>query len=115
MIAIENLPSRRNVLAALVSAPLLVAARGVPLAQPARKWTVTGTRVPLFDKIDDAIRRVMQTAGIRAGALAVACKGKTLFEHGYTFAEPGYFITQPNSPFRLASITNAFTVALNVH
>jgi CubicO group peptidase (beta-lactamase class C family) len=105
-------PSRRRVLGMLASAPALVTAGGAAWAQPARKWTVTGARVPLFDGIDDAMRRVMQNAGIRAAALAVACKGKVLFEHGYTWAEPGYFITQPNSPFRLASVTKAFTVAL---
>jgi hypothetical protein len=75
MMTIENLPSRRSVLGMVASAPLLVAAPGAASAQPARKWTVTGTRVPLFDGIDDAMRRAMQNANIRAGALAVACKG----------------------------------------
>jgi CubicO group peptidase (beta-lactamase class C family) len=54
----------------------------------------------------------MRAAKIRAGALAIACKGKTLFERGYTWAEPNYPTTQPTSPFRLASVTKAFTAAL---
>lgn len=105
-------PSRRSILHILVSAPLLAIPTHGALTQPQRKWAVTGQRVPQLDGLDAALQHAMQGANIRAGALAVACKGKTLFERGYTWAEPDYPVTQPNSPFRLASISKAFTAAL---
>jgi CubicO group peptidase (beta-lactamase class C family) len=105
-------PSRRSLLRALVSTPLLAIPTHGALTAPARKWTVTGQRLPQLDRLDQAMQRAMQAADIRAGALAVACKGKTLFEHGYTWAEAGYPITPPNSPFRLASVSKLFAVAL---
>jgi CubicO group peptidase (beta-lactamase class C family) len=108
----SSFPSRRGLLHILASTPLLAMPGGAAFAQPERKWTVTGQRVPELNGIDAAVHDAMQAAKIRAGVLAVACKGKTLFERGYTWAEPNYPITQPNSPLRLASVTKAFTAAL---
>jgi CubicO group peptidase (beta-lactamase class C family) len=105
-------PSRRCVLGLLASTPLLAISKGETFAQAKRNWTVTGQRVPELDGIDAAVQDAMRAGSIRAGALAIACKGKTLFERGYTWAEPTYPITRPNSPFRLASISKAFTAAL---
>jgi CubicO group peptidase (beta-lactamase class C family) len=85
---------------------------GRVLAEPKRNWTATGTRLPQLDGLDRAMQRAMQAANIRAGTLAVTSLGKILFERGYTWAEPGYPITQPNSIFRLASVGKAFTAAL---
>ena len=65
-----------------------------------------------FDGLDLAMRHAMQAANIRAGELAVTSAGKILFERSYTWAEPGYPITQPKSLFRLASVSKAFTAAL---
>jgi CubicO group peptidase (beta-lactamase class C family) len=90
------------------TAPLLLNSTIGSRAQAQRKRTVTGERIPQLDGLD----RAMQAANIRAGALAVACMGKTFFEHGYTSADPSYPITQPKSPFRLASVSKAFAVAL---
>jgi CubicO group peptidase (beta-lactamase class C family) len=104
--------SRRSMLRLLASTPLLAIASNPALAQTKRNWTVTGARVPELEVLDLALQRAMQAANIRAGALAVASMGKTLFEHGYTWAEPNYPITQPNSIFRVASVTKAFVIAL---
>lgn len=105
-------PSRRGLLRVLASAPLLSVSVDGAFGQAERKWSVTGQRLPELDGVDTAVQDTMRAAKIRAGVLAVACKGKTLFERGYTWAEPNYPITQPNSPFRLASVTKAFTAAL---
>lgn len=107
-----SFPSRRCLLRALASTPLLAMSGGVAFAEAERKWTVTGQRVPELDGVDAVVHDAMRAAKIRAGVLAVACKGKALFERGYTWAEPNYPITQPDSPFRLASVTKAFTAAL---
>jgi CubicO group peptidase (beta-lactamase class C family) len=104
--------SRRSMLRMLASTPLLMIAGERALAQPKRNWSVTGARVPHLDGLDLAMRSAMQAANIRAGELAVASAGKILFERGYTWAEPGYPITQPTSLFRIASVGKAFTVAL---
>ena len=55
---------------------------------------------------------MLQRYAARAGSLAVAREGKLLFVRGYTWAEPDYPVTQADSPFRLASVSKAFTAAV---
>lgn len=76
-----------------------------------RVWTVTGTPVPALTKFDDAMKQVMVSKGVRAAALTIAKNGTVHLSRGYTWAEPGYAITQPNTLFRLASVSKAFTSA----
>jgi CubicO group peptidase (beta-lactamase class C family) len=76
-----------------------------------RDWTARGTRVQKLDGLDAAMQRFMQQYGVRAGSLAVARGGKVLFERAFTWAEPDYPITQPDSPFRLASVSKLFAAA----
>ncbi|HXG46265.1 MAG TPA: serine hydrolase [Methylomirabilota bacterium] len=78
----------------------------------ARQWTVTGSRVtPTLARFDEIMREFMTSNAVRAGSLAIARNGVIKLAHGYTWAEPGYPVTQPNSPFRLASLSKAFTCA----
>ena len=58
------------------------------------------------------MQRLLQRYAVRAGSLAVARQGKLLFARGYTWAEPDYPVTQADSPFRLASVSKAFTAAV---
>jgi CubicO group peptidase (beta-lactamase class C family) len=104
-------PNRRDALQMLVAAPAVLLA-GDGAAAAVRRWTVAGERVEKLDGLDDAMRRLLQRYGIRAGALAVARGGRTLFAHAYGWAEPGYPMPRPDSPFRLASVSKAFTAAL---
>jgi CubicO group peptidase (beta-lactamase class C family) len=76
-----------------------------------RQWTVQGTPVAKLAALDQAMQSFMQDTGTRAGSLAVAKDGHLLFAHGYTWADPGYAVTQPDSLFRLASVSKAFTAA----
>jgi CubicO group peptidase (beta-lactamase class C family) len=79
-----------------------------------RKWTVTGQDNPSLAGIDEIIKNFMQQNGIRAGVLAIkGKKGDIKLLHGYTWAEHdvGYPITQPNSLFRIASVSKMFTCA----
>ena len=96
----------------MASLPLLALAGPAARAAPQRQWSATGRREPQLDGLDAAIQQAMRAASVRAAAIAIASKGKTLFERGYTWAEPGYPITQPSSPFRLASVSKTFTAAL---
>ncbi len=77
----------------------------------ARTWHATGGHVPSLTAFDDAMAGFMQTNGVRVGALAILNDGKLEFSRAYTWAEPGYSITQPGSLFRLASCSKAFTCA----
>ena len=77
-----------------------------------RQWTVTGHSVPpALAKFDEIIRDFMTNNAVRAGALGIARNGTVKLARGYTWAESGYPVTQANSPFRLASLSKAFTCA----
>ena len=103
--------TRRRTLRMLAAVPYLLLPRSV-LAAPSRRWTITGTWVEEFDSLDAAMQRLLQRYAVRAGSLAVARQGKLLFARGYTWAEPDYPVTQADSPFRLASVSKAFTAAV---
>ena len=105
-------PTRRHALRMFASVPWLLLPGRSAQAAPPRRWTVTGARVEALDSLDAAMQRLLQRYGVRAGALAVARAGSILFARGYTWAEPDYPVTQPNSPFRLASVSKAFTAAV---
>jgi CubicO group peptidase (beta-lactamase class C family) len=109
-----NLPlttTRRRVVKLMAAAPFLALAPRAAPAQGARQWTVTGERVAKLDGVDAAMQRFMQQYNVRAGTLAIARGGKPLFERAYTWSEPDTPITQPASPFRLASVSKVFTAA----
>ena len=79
-----------------------------------RQWTVTvGTNsVPsLAAELDDALADTMRRFGVRAAAIAVARAGRVRISRGYTWAEPGYPVTQPSAVFRQASVSKLFTAA----
>lgn len=76
-----------------------------------RVWTVTGAANSKLVKFDNAIKSFMQANGIRAGQFAIGRAGKVIYARGYTWAEPGWMITQPTSMMRLASISKAFACA----
>ena len=103
--------TRRRTLRMLAAVPYLLLPRSV-LAAPSRRWTITGARVEEFDSLDAVMQRLLQRYAVRAGSLAVARQRKLLFARGYTWAEPDYPVTQADSPFRLASVSKAFTAAV---
>ena len=104
--------TRRESLALIGSAVLLSACPRTAASAAARRWSVAGDRVEKLDAIDVIMRSFMQERAIRAGAVAVARQGDVLFERAYTWAEPDYPVTGTKSPFRLASVSKAFTEAL---
>jgi CubicO group peptidase (beta-lactamase class C family) len=76
-----------------------------------RAWTEKGAPVPGLAGLDHAMRSFMQANGVRAAQLAVAKDGVTKFSRAYTWAEPGYRITQPSDLFLLASCSKMFLEA----
>jgi len=84
------------------------AATDIPLA---RQWTQTSAVGAAYAGIHDVMKTFMQKHGIRAGVLAIRKNGALKLSSGYSWAEPGYPVTQPDSLLRLASVSKAFTCA----
>ncbi|MFO1052464.1 MAG: serine hydrolase [Planctomycetota bacterium] len=81
-----------------------------------RSFTMTGMAVPELAAFDSWVQQFMQDDAIRAGALAVIKDGRLMLARGYTWAEPGYPITQPTSLFRIASTSKSLTsIAIHQH
>lgn len=74
-------------------------------------WTVTGGAFVGSIEIDAAALRFMKAHAIRAMSIAIAREGTLLANRGYTWAEPSYPITQPDTLFRIASVSKIFTCA----
>jgi CubicO group peptidase (beta-lactamase class C family) len=85
------------------------AAQDRPLA---RQWTVTGTPAPAYAGIDRAMQGFMTANGVRAAQVAFGRNGVIQFARAYTWAEPGYRVTQPGDQFLLASCSKMFCAAV---
>lgn len=79
-----------------------------------RQLTVTGVAVPALAAFDTAVQDYMRAYGVRAVSLAVVKDKRLVLARGYTWAEPGYPITQPTSLFRIASCSKPLT-SIAVH
>lgn len=79
-----------------------------------RQFTVTGTAVAAFAPIDKKIETIMRASGTRACAVAITREGRLVHARGYTWAEPGYPLTQPTTMFRVASCSKPIT-AMAIH
>jgi CubicO group peptidase (beta-lactamase class C family) len=77
----------------------------------ARRWSVRGADFVGVHALDEAVRTFMVRHGIRAGAVAIGRDAAVVGARGYTWAEPGYPVTQPDSRFRIASLSKIFTAA----
>ncbi|HEY3281507.1 MAG TPA: serine hydrolase [Armatimonadota bacterium] len=78
------------------------------------QWNVTGQAAPGLSAFDDWAKALMQGSNVRAASLAIARNGRLVFAHAYTWAEPGYPITQPDSLFRIASCSKPLT-SIGIH
>ncbi len=73
-------------------------------------WLETGPKVPQLDSFDSAMKEFMQARSIPGGSLAVTCQQRLVFARGYTGLDDGY-IVQPDSLFRIASVSKPVTAA----
>lgn len=76
-----------------------------------RLWSQRVTAGAGYAGVHAVMRSFMQSRGVRAGVLAVRKNGVLRLSAGYTWATPGYPLTQPTSLMRLASVSKAFTCA----
>jgi len=74
----------------------------------ARQWTATGAAVPSLAAFDTAFQQFMQANAVRAAQFTLSSNGKVLLARAYTWAEPGYRLTQPSDRFLLASCSKMF-------
>ena len=72
---------------------------------------MTGATVPSLAGFDHTMQTFMQANGVRAAQLAIGKNSVTKFSRAYTWAEPGYRITQPSDRFLLASCSKMFLEA----
>jgi uncharacterized protein (TIGR03437 family) len=71
---------------------------------------VTGTAVPSMAALDQAVETAMQSNSVNGGELAVAYKGRLVLARGYGCADiPSNTAVQPDSIFRVASVSKTFT------
>lgn len=83
----------------------IFATQDIPFA---REWTVTGTAVPSLAVFDTAFQQFMKTNAVRAAQFTLSRNGSALLSRAYTWAEPGYRLTQPSDRFLLASCSKMF-------
>jgi CubicO group peptidase (beta-lactamase class C family) len=76
-----------------------------------RRFTATGDGFVGSLELDTVVSRFMKAHDIRAMSLAIAREGTLSGNRGYTWAQPSYPITQPDTLFRVASVTKIFTCA----
>ncbi len=77
-----------------------------------RVATVTGDDLPGSAELDAAVLGAMRDQGIRALSVAFARGGGLLGRRAYTWAEPDYPVTRPQTRFRIASVSKAFAAAV---
>jgi CubicO group peptidase (beta-lactamase class C family) len=79
--------------------------------EPADKAiAIAGVATPELKPLDDQITSLMRKWGIPGGAVAVVKDGRLVFAHGYGWADrDAGKAMQPDSLFRIASVTKPFT------
>jgi uncharacterized protein (TIGR03437 family) len=84
---------------------LIILATGAAQAQ-------TGTAVPAFSGLDGVMNTLLARFQVRGGALAVVQDDHLLFARGYGWADvEGQQLVQPDSLFRVGSISKTLTAA----
>jgi CubicO group peptidase (beta-lactamase class C family) len=74
-------------------------------------WRQTGPEAPTLSAFDDTIKEFMVSRRISAAALAITYHSRLVFARGYTWARADAQATEPNSLFRIASLSKPITAA----
>ena len=80
-------------------------------ADSPRTWITSGQAIPSLNAFDQTVRQFMQARNISSGALAVTRQGKLVLARGYSWTTDSTEIVEPDSLFRIASLTKPFTSA----
>jgi CubicO group peptidase (beta-lactamase class C family) len=96
----------------LVRQPSLAASQGTTLTDGTPASSITGAPVPALQAFDDTITGLMAKWQIPGAALAVVNNGHLVLAHGYGLADvDANQPVQPDSLFRIASLSKSFTSA----
>ncbi len=74
-----------------------------------REWSATGAADPALKSFDDTVQRFMQSHNIPSGQLAVTHDSRLVYARGYRWDYDNIDPVQPDSLFRIASITKPLT------
>ncbi|MEV0588989.1 serine hydrolase domain-containing protein [Nonomuraea sp. NPDC050310] len=105
--------SRRDLgrAAAVAGLGLAGALSARPASAAAPTWRATGTAPTSLAGFDATMKSFMQARSITCGSLAVARHGKLVLARGYSWSTGATPVTQPNSLFRIASLSKPITAA----
>jgi CubicO group peptidase (beta-lactamase class C family) len=102
--------SRRRFLQLITLTPLAGSlVRGRLSYAQSRSWFTTGQTIPALASFDTTLQNYMQARNIPGGALAVTRFGKLVLARGYNWQTNSAETVQPNSLFRIASISKTLT------
>ena len=88
---------------------IVVVGLALPVAAQYRVWTETGEPVAGWDFVDDGLQDYMQTWAVPGAALALGTGGRLVYTRGFTWDGPDAEIVQPDSLFRIASMSKPIT------
>ena len=88
---------------------IVVSLLSLPAAAQQRIWTETGVPVEGWEFVDDGIQDYLQTWAVPGAALSLATEGRLVFSRGYTWDTADAEIVQPDSLFRIASMSKPIT------
>ncbi len=92
--------------------PVLCAATtGCSSLMEPRVWRKTGPAVPELSVFDETMQDFMVSRKVSAGALAITHNSRLVFARGYSWAGSDSQATQPESLFRIASLSKPMTSA----
>lgn len=81
---------------------------GDGVATSLRLWFARGQEPSTLSGFDDLFENFMKNNNVHAAQLAILKNGVVIYNRAFTWAEPGYLITEPSQSFRLASCTKMF-------
>ena len=77
------------------------------------QWRVTGVDVPQLVAFDTAMKTIMTQQGATSAQLAITWQGRLVLGHGYSLnPTPQDIVTEPDSLFRIASVSKPITATL---
>ena len=95
----------------LAAIPLLASASFCATAFA--QWKISGTDVPQLAAFDSAMKTLMTAQGATSAQLAVTWQGRLVLGHGYSLNPATQdTITEPDSLFRIASVSKPITATL---
>lgn len=88
---------------------VVISIMAIPAAAQQRAWNETGEPVSGWEFVDQGIQDYMQTWNVPGAAMAVTVEGRLVFSRGYTWDAPIVDPVQPDSLFRIASMSKPIT------